>query len=49
MKSTDVPDDIVSLINAFNFMLERLEKAFESQKQFSSNVAHELKTPLAAM
>ncbi|MCR1839314.1 sensor histidine kinase [Murimonas intestini] len=49
LESTDVPDDIGSLINAFNSMLDRLENAFESQKRFSSNVAHELKTPLATM
>lgn len=44
-----MPDDIVSLINAFNSMLDWLENAFESQKRFSSNVVHELKTPLATM
>lgn len=43
------PDDISALINTFNSMLDRLENAFESQKRFSSNVAHELKTPLATM
>jgi signal transduction histidine kinase len=42
-------DEISSLADSFNFMLERLEAAFESQKSFSSAAAHELKTPLATI
>ena len=42
-------DEIGSLTNAFNAMLDRLQDSFDSQKRFSSNVAHELKTPLATM
>lgn len=42
-------DEISSLTNSFNSMLDRLSDAFESQKQFSSNAAHELKTPVAIM
>ena len=49
LTSSGMPDDIGSLINTFNLMLDRLENAFESQKRFSSNVAHELKTPLTAL
>lgn len=40
-------DEISSLTDSFNSMLERLEEAFERQKRFSSNAAHELKTPVA--
>lgn len=42
-------DEISSLTCSFNAMLERLEESFWRQKRFSSNVAHELKTPLATM
>jgi len=39
--------EIRSLVNALNDMLERIEKAFNYIEDFSSDVAHELKTPLA--
>lgn len=42
-------DEISSLTNSFNSMLDRLDEAFENQKRFSSNAAHELKTPVAVM
>ncbi|MGA1863926.1 MAG: sensor histidine kinase [bacterium] len=35
------------LVSAFNDMIERLEKSFKYISEFSSHVAHELKTPLA--
>lgn len=37
------------LSNAYNQMLSRISDAFEIQKQFTANAAHELKTPLAVM
>lgn len=42
-------DEISSLTDSFNAMLDRLHDAFERQKRFSFNAAHELKTPLACM
>lgn len=39
-------DEVGVLGQSFNIMLDRLEKSFLRQKQFSASVAHELKTPL---
>ncbi|MGM5632088.1 HAMP domain-containing sensor histidine kinase [Apibacter raozihei] len=42
-------DELSDLTVTFNQMLTRLEKSFEAQKHFVSNISHELRTPLAAM
>lgn len=39
--------ELVMLSRSLNDMLERISRAFEAQHQFTSNAAHELRTPLA--
>jgi signal transduction histidine kinase len=40
-------DEVDTLTNAFNSLLDRLENSFRTQRQFIGDVAHEMKTPLA--
>lgn len=42
-------DEVGDLQNAFNYMLKNIRESYESQKRFSQNAAHELKTPIAAI
>ncbi|GGP31396.1 two-component sensor histidine kinase [Streptomyces variabilis] len=45
---TGPDDELHRLADTFDTMLDRLERAFESQRRFVANASHELKTPLAA-
>lgn len=42
-------EEIAILTDSNNRMLDRLEQMYESQKQFNSDVAHELRTPLSVL
>ncbi len=42
-------DEISRLSHTFNALLNRLEAAFEMQKNFIANASHELRTPLTAV
>lgn len=43
----DSPGELAQLVAAFNAMLERLDDSFRRLAQFSSDLAHDLRTPVA--
>jgi len=45
----NIDREFEGLIQAFNAMLERLERSFHQASRFSGDAAHELKTPLAIL
>lgn len=42
-------DEIYALAKTFNDMFGRLERSFESEKQFTLDASHELRTPVSAI
>ncbi len=42
-------DEVQSLARALNNMLDRLEQSFETQRRFTSDASHELRTPVTAI
>jgi two-component system OmpR family sensor kinase len=44
-----MPDEFLPIIGAINTLIDRHQLAVEQQKQFVSEAAHELRTPLAAL
>ena len=47
LPETHVPHELAALAGAFNQMLARLEDAFRRLADFSSDIAHELRTPVS--
>lgn len=45
----DTHDEVASLAQALNKMLDRLEGSFETQRRFTSDASHELRTPVTAI
>ena len=49
LAGSEKDDELGHLSIAFNRMLDRLEKTFEAEKQFTSDASHELRTPTAVI
>ena len=45
----NVPSEVLPMVDRLNALLMRLEDAFHRERAFSSNLAHELRTPLAGL
>jgi two-component system heavy metal sensor histidine kinase CusS len=49
LPAESLPLELVDLAKAFNGMLARLEDSFRRLSEFSSDLAHELRTPIASL
>ncbi len=49
IEATGTDDEIARLADAFNQMMERMDRSFRQIQQFSADASHELKTPLTSI
>ncbi len=47
LEASGLPVELMPLASAFNAMLARLDDSFRRLSEFSSNIAHELRTPIS--
>lgn len=47
LEASGLPAELMPLATAFNAMLARLDDSFRRLSEFSSNIAHELRTPIS--
>ncbi len=48
-ETTPLPNEIAPLRAAFNALIQRVTVAFDNERRFTADAAHELRTPLAAL
>ncbi len=49
LETENIRTELVEVVGAYNRMLDKIQLAYEQQKQFVSNASHELNTPLAVI
>ncbi len=49
LDSMGQPDELIPLVDRFNVLLARVERAYEQLEAFNADVAHELRTPLTTL
>ena len=49
LPTADLPGEVAPLVEAFNELLGRLATAFDAQRSFVADAAHELRSPLTAL
>ncbi len=48
-EAASLPDEIAPLRSALNALVRRVNEAFDHERRFTADAAHELRTPLAAL
>lgn len=49
LSEAGLPDEIYPLVHELNLLFHRVRRAFEAQKNFIADAAHELRSPLSAL
>jgi two-component system OmpR family sensor kinase/two-component system sensor histidine kinase QseC len=49
LPAADLPDEVAPLVTSLNALLQRLSSAFDAQRAFVADAAHELRSPLTAL
>ena len=49
VSESGLPEEVRPLVHELNLLFERVRRAFEAQKHFVADAAHELRSPLAAL
>ena len=49
LETENIRTELVEVVKSYNNMLDKIEDAYERQKQFVSDASHELRTPLAVI
>jgi len=47
--ASSVPDEVQPIVTALNDLLARMEQTLDSERRFTEDAAHQLRTPLAAL